>query len=247
MAKPVIGLTTGRTNHTDKSVEFGVPEAYIHAVRNAGGVPVMIPLGLGDDDLKILLNRVNGVLFTGGGDIHPPKYQGVSEELVHQVDQDRDNVEIFIAEQATRQKIPFFGICRGLQLINVAMGGTLYEDISEQYSRLIQHDHSSKKNRGYRAHPVAIQPGSKLNQLLATATTDVNSLHHQGIRRLGNGLTASAHAPDGLIEGIELADYPFGIAVQWHPENMPDDKSMLRLFEAFIKASAKLDPQEEDR
>jgi putative glutamine amidotransferase len=237
MGKPVIGLTSSRINIKNHSVELGVPETYIRAVSQSGGIPVVIPLGLDKGDLSTLLEIIDAVLFTGGGDIHPQKYHGGFENLVTYVDQDRDELEISLLQEAARIRKPLMGICRGLQLINVAMGGTLYEDLPEQFSKAIQHQSEPDKDRGFRAHPIVIQPISELQKILDTTFTQVNSHHHQGIRHIAEGLVATAHAPDGLVEAVEMLDYPFGIAVQWHPEEMLDDWAMCRLFDAFVEAS----------
>lgn len=237
MGKPIIGLSASRINQTESTIEVGVPENYVRAIRLAGGIPVVIPLGLDETDLRLLLNRAEAVLFTGGGDIHPQKYHSGSEELVKSVDPDRDDLELSLMKEAVYRKMPVLGICRGLQLINVAMGGTLYEDLHEQFSQEIQHQSPPEKGRNFRAHPVTLQPGSKLNRITGKTLLKVNSLHHQGIRQMAGGLSATAEAPDGLIEGIELIDYPFGVAVQWHPENMLEEAPMRGLFETFVDAA----------
>jgi putative glutamine amidotransferase len=130
---------------------------------------------------------------------------------------------------------PFLGICRGLQVINVAMGGSLYEDLNEQFADVLKHDNHLQP-RDHLAHPVELEAGSRLEQVIEARQVQVNSLHHQGIHRLASDLYATGSAPDGLIEALELPGHPFGMAVQWHPEELQAHEAMRRLFIAFVGA-----------
>jgi putative glutamine amidotransferase len=234
-----IGVTTSRNNSKDGYPIFTLAEAYVDALQQAGATPVMIPLGLPEEQLSGLLSRVDGVLFSGGGDVHPERYGSAQHPLVDFVDEDRDRVEVSLVNHAVQVGLPIMGICRGLQLINVALGGTLFEDLGSQLSGSIQHDHSEEHQRDYLAHPVRMEPDSLLAAVLGCSSIQVNSLHHQGIRQLAAGLRASAFAPDGVIEGIELPGYPFGLAVQWHPEWLDAYPPMRCLFHAFVAAAAR--------
>ena len=232
-----IGITTSR-GHSDAGYPiFTLPEAYVDALQQAGAAPVMIPLGLPEEQLSGLLSRVDGVLFSGGGDVHPERYGSAPHPLVDFVDEDRDRVEVLLVNHALQQSLPILGICRGLQLINVALGGTLYEDLGDQLPGSIHHDYSEEHKRDYLAHPVRLEPGSLLAEVLGCSSIQVNSLHHQGIRQLAAGLRTSASAPDGVVEGVELPGYPFGLAVQWHPEWLLAYPPMRRLFNAFVDAA----------
>ena len=171
----------------------------------------------------------------GGGDIEPWRYASRPHPLVNSIDADRDQVEIDLLHQAVAAEVPTLGICRGLQLINVALGGSLYEDILDQHPGALEHQHFDNRPRDYRAHEVRIAPESKLGNILRQKRVAVNSLHHQGIRQLAPGLQPAAWAPDGIIEAVELSALPFGLAVQWHPEWLPQDDGMARLFSAFIE------------
>jgi len=151
------------------------------------------------------------------------------------VDVDRDQVELFLVHEAARRGLPFLGICRGIQLINVAMGGTLYVDIADQRPGSIQHDYHGYP-RKYLAHSVSVED-KRLAGILGSTQVEVTSFHHQGVEKLATAFRATAYAPDGLIEALELPGYPFGLAVQWHPECMLDVPSMQNLFRAFIEAS----------
>ena len=234
-----IGVTTSRNSSQAGYPVFTLAEAYVSALKGAGAIPVMIPLGLPEEGLDELLSRLDGVLFSGGGDVHPERYGSTPHPLVNFVDKDRDRVEALLVNHALKQGKPIFGICRGLQLINVAMGGTLYEDLGDQLPGSIQHDHAEEHQRDYLAHTVQVEQGSLLAEVLGCSSLQVNSLHHQGIRQLAASLQPSAFAPDGVVEGVELPGYPFGLAVQWHPEWLQMHRPMRRLFLAFVAAAAR--------
>jgi len=234
---PIIGLTTYRSLSPYGYQTLSLTEAYIQALTRAGACPVLVPLGLSESALAELADRLDGLLFTGGGDVHPERYGSGTHPKVSHVDEDRDRVEVQLVHQAVAKELPFIGICRGLQVINVALGGSLYEDILEQHPGAQKHDYFPNYPRDYLAHPVQIKPDSLLAQALGGETALVNSLHHQGIRRLAAGLKATAFAPDGVIEAIELAGHPFGLAVQWHPEWLGEHLAMRALFTAFIRAA----------
>lgn len=237
METPTIGVTISRSFSESGYSILTITEAYVTALERSGACPVLIPLGIGENKLNIILAKVDGLLFTGGGDVHPDLYYGQHHPLVNRVDTDRDRVEIHLLKQAMQMQIPFLGICRGLQLINIASGGTIYEDILDQRPNAIQHDQSSQKPRDFLAHTVAIEPDSLLANILEKASAQVNSLHHQGIKELAPGLKASAFAPDGLIEAFEIPGYRFGMAVQWHPEWLPDEANMDILFRELIRSA----------
>lgn len=204
----------------------------------AGAVPVSIPLGLPNETLLHLLSRLDGVLFSGGGDIDPARYGSAHHPQVNYVDNDRDRVEVSLVDQALERGLPILGICRGLQVINVALGGTLYEDLGEQLPGSIQHNNFKGRPRDHLAHTVEVEPGSALSTVMGSTSEQVNSLHHQGIRQLAGSLHPSAWAPDGVIEAVELPAYPFLLAVQWHPEWLQAYPPMRALFKAFIDAAS---------
>jgi putative glutamine amidotransferase len=211
---------------------------YTQAVASAGGLPLVIPLGLPEDRLAELAVRLDGILFTGGGDVHPGRYGNPMHPLVDGVDDDRDRVEIFLIREAARLGKPFFGICRGIQAINVALDGTLYEDILDQLPGAQPHQFSGQAPRNHLAHTVRVQEGSRLAGILGCPESGVNSLHHQGLCRLAPGLWPTAWAPDGLVEAVELTGHPFGLAVQWHPEWLQEHAPMRALFRAFVEAAS---------
>jgi putative glutamine amidotransferase len=235
MPKPLIGITTTRLLNPSSHPAFGVNVAYTEAISIAGGLPVLIPLNLSNDELDGLLYRLDGILFTGGYDIDPHKYGGHSHPSVERIDKSRDEVEMHLIQSLIKSDKSFLGICRGLQVINVAMGGSLYEHIPDQAPGDIIHDNHHLP-RNFLAHKVTIKTKNHLSEIIASSEVLVNSLHHQGVRNLANALLPAAYAPDGLIEAFELPGHPFGLAVQWHPEELLEHEVMLRLFQAFIRS-----------
>lgn len=239
ITRPLIGLTT----YTSKN-EYGNPVValathYLHAVLQAGGMPVLIPNLLAEAEWRELYEHLDGIIFTGGGDIETGIFNGVDHPKVGGVDPARDTLELPLLRATADDGKPFLGICRGLQVVNVALGGTLFTDIADQLPGAAQHDWHEGFPRTHLAHPVRVEEGSRLAQLLNDPLPGVNSLHHQGIKNLAPGLTASAYAPDGLVEAVELPGHPFGLAVQWHPEWLVEHESARRLFQAFVNAARK--------
>ena len=237
MTYPVIGVTTMHRKN-----QYGMPlaslaEAYVDALTQAGICPVLIPNRLPDSALGDLLVRLDGVLFTGGGDIATDLYQAEQHSEVNGVDPDRDHLELLILERVVNDGKPFMGICRGLQLINVGLGGSLYADIADQVPGAAKHDYYLDWDRDYLSHSVQVQPNSRLESILGDNTSEVNSLHHQAIRQLAPDLVATAYSPDGIVEAVELPQHPFGLAVQWHPEWLTAHSQMCRLFTAFAEAA----------
>jgi putative glutamine amidotransferase len=237
MALPLIGITSARVLNNAKIHVMSAAEAYVQAVYKAGGLPVLIPLGIADTDLEALLARLDGLLFTGGGDIAPERYGGQPHPRVYDIDPDRDQIEIELVSRAAQQGMPFLGICRGFQVINVAFGGSLYEDILDQHPGALKHDYFPGYPRDQIVHPVTVTPGSRLAEILGQTEVAVNSLHHQGVRQVPGSLSLTALAPDGIPEAVELLDHPFGLAVQWHPEWLQAHAPMRGLFAAFVGAA----------
>ena len=241
MTPSLIGITTYRTKNPAGNPILALGENYVQAISQAGGIPVMVPLGLPEKQLTSLVARLDGILFSGGGDLDPDIFGMESNPEVKSVDPDRDRVEIQMVQTAAAEGLPFLGICRGLQVINVALGGTLYTHIPDQDPHALKHDYYPDWARDHLPHAVQVDPDSRLAAILGTISPEVNSLHHQGIRDLATGLQASGWAPDDLIEAIEIPDHPFGLAVQWHPEWLtaqPTTRAPMRaLFQAFVAAA----------
>ena len=231
MPKPIIGITQSSLPHYLRTLQDNLHrEAYYLAIQQAGGISVKVE----PHTLQIDPIQLDGILFSGGGDINPFIYGEMDNEFALGIDDDRDHLEVALFRLAVDNGIPFLGICRGLQLINVALGGNLYRDLTRQRSSGIPHDwHPSRK---YLAHSVSVDSKSLLHRFGFDTNHMVNSLHHQGIRTIGNGLSPIAYASDGLIEAFELTGHPFGLAVQWHPEWLTGQQSTRCLFESFIHA-----------
>ena len=228
--RPIIGLTTyeeqARWAVWDVSSVL-LPSAYVQAVVAAGGVPLLLPPV--PEVMEAALPRLDGLILTGGPDIDPSRYGADALESTGMPRIDRDATELGLVEPALAAGLPLLGICRGLQLLNVARGGTLHQHLPDILGST---DHAPAP-AVYGHHPIEISAGSLLAESLARTEAEVPSYHHQGIAKLGAGLTVSAVAPDGAIEAIEDQSMAFCLAVQWHPE-VGDDGS---LFAALVAAA----------
>lgn len=237
MARPLIGITVYSGRNASALPIAAVQTAYVNAIRQAGGLPLLVPNQLSQTEWTEVYPHLRGILFTGGGDLRTSLFNGVDHPRVDEVDDERDALELPLLRAAATGGKPFLGICRGLQLINVAMGGTLYTHIADQHPGALRHDLYPEIPRTYLAHPVRVEEGSRIGEILGDPLLQVNSLHHQGIKDLPPGLRGVAFAPDGIVEAVELPDHPFGLAVQWHPEWLTDQAAMRRLFSAFVEAA----------
>lgn len=235
--KPIIGVTISADENKDRTRELNLKEAYFTSIRRAGGEPVAFPMDTPVDKLSDVLSSMKGVLLSGGGDIDPEVFGGLPHPKVYGIDPARDAVEIALAKYCARNKYPLLGICRGTQVINVALGGTLYTDITDQLPGALKHPCYPEKPRNYLAHSVMIKISTHLTAITRQSQMKVNSMHHQGIKDLAPDLTLSAIAPDGLIEGVELMFHPFFLGVQWHPECLPESPSDQAIFSAFVRAA----------
>jgi putative glutamine amidotransferase len=215
-----------------------VNASYLNAIQQAGGVPVLVPPQLGSAALSEILSRVQGVLLTGGGDVDPARFGEAPHPTTSEVSPARDAVEIELARWALGRRAPLLAICRGLQVLNVALGGSLYQDIPSEPGSPLDHGQSDLQStaRHIPAHQVKVLEGSRLAGILGALEVDVNSFHHQAIKRLGQGLTEVAWAPDSIIEGVELGDADqFVVGVQWHPEEqVGSERAAFNLFTALV-------------
>jgi len=236
MKPPLIGITTYRTRNRYGYAQVCLNEAYVTSLEGAGALPCLIPLGLTPAALEGLLARLDGVVFSGGGDIQPQRYASQPHPQVDNIDPERDDLELFLLERLVERAVPFLGICRGMQLINVGLGGSLYEDLPDQRPDSLSHQAPDDCPRDRLIHPVQVEPDSQLYKILGQANLQVNSQHHQGVRRLAASLRPTAFAPDGVLEAVELPSHPFGLGVQWHPEWLKAQPPMQELFRAFVEA-----------
>jgi putative glutamine amidotransferase len=234
-AKPIILIPSA--THRELGSRLYSNSTYICAIESAGGLPVLTGRPTHDRDLDQLIAIADGLLLLGGSDVDPKYYNTLHCPHIADPDSMRDELELALLARAEKKRIPILGICRGMQLMNVWQGGTLYRDICDEFADSLHHDNHHIKERNFLAHEVAITPSSLLASLAESekgvGTLLVNSLHHQGLKTLGRNLLQAATAPDGLVEAIELADYPFGVGVQWHPEELTDAMSV-KLFHTFV-------------
>jgi putative glutamine amidotransferase len=231
MASPVIGITT---YPRDEHGRFHLPADYVTAVRRAGGIPWLIPPG--EERWRELFDRVDALLLTGGGDIDPSFYGGKRHASLYGIDRARDESEIALSRAAVAEKKPALAICRGCQVLNVALGGTLVEHLPDEVGEQVAHRPEGPGSSGL--HRVAITAGSRLARIVGALDPEPASSHHQAIRRAAPGLEIVARAGDGTIEAVEMRDHPFLLAVQWHPEETAsDDPGQQRLFDALVAAA----------
>ena len=235
MQHPLIGITARHAPTAQGLPAVQILRAYVTAIVEAGGAPVLIPPDLPEDGWRSLFDRLDGILFSGGADISLEHFNGEQHPTVVE-EPVRDAIELPLLRAAVEGDKPFLGICRGFQVMNVALGGTLYTHILDQLPNALQHDWQDKP-RPTLAHPVRVEEGTRLAEILGAPMIQVNSLHHQGIKDLAPNLKATAFAPDGLIEGIELPDHKFALAVQWHPEWLTSHEEMRKLFKTFVGAA----------
>jgi putative glutamine amidotransferase len=238
MPTPLIGVSArSATNPDTGAVMDGVVEAYLLAVSRAGAAPLIVPRHLSPEGLRAVFQKLDGVLLPGGGDIAPARLGGETHPTVYGIDDERDELEFTLVRWAVEQGKPILGICRGIQVFNAALGGSLYVDIASQRPDALRHNTPSGLPWGHLAHQVRVEPQSRLAALWGQAEGPVNSWHHQAVREAAPGLRVTARAEDGLIEAVELPAHPFALAVQWHPEMLPDRPETLRLFEGLTEAA----------
>lgn len=235
--RPRIGITSWHHRDDDERWE-AVLEGYPRAVLEAGGLPLILPIAHPASTLtEAYLDAIDGLLLTGGADIHPAFYGQIVLERCGEIDEERDRFEVELVHAARSRDLPLLGICRGLQVVNVALGGSLYQDLSYRNATDPAHQ-SPRERRGESAHQIAITEGSRLADILGVRELRVTSTHHQIIRDLAPGLTINAVAPDGVIEGIEGPGRLL-LAVHWHPERMfTSQAEQLALFRALVDEAA---------
>ena len=236
MKRPVIGITASHDTEHDK---LFINSVYLRAIRNAGGIPMIFPMEVMEDDLRDLVTLTDGVLFTGGDDIHPFLYGEETDAKCGNVSQPRDSMEMALVPLVMEFGKPIFGICRGIQILNTAMGGTLYQDIPSQFKSELSIAHRQPFAYKVPSHTVDITPGTLLSRILGEehASIAVNSMHHQAIKDVAPGLEVCGYAPDKMIEAVYAPDYPFLLGVQWHPEHLTTSQpDAAKLFAAFVDA-----------
>jgi putative glutamine amidotransferase len=253
--RPLIGVTTSEMRVAEQvdQTPYGEPPrremalgiAYLAAVESAGAVPVAIP-PLETDSARPLLERLSGLVLSGGPDIHPTAYGADAHEELGPTWPELDRFEIALAREADALRLPILAICRGAQALNVARIGTLFQHVPERFGADIDH-----RQPGYGAapaHSVEIEPGSTLARALGSTTVEVNSYHHQAADQVGRGLRAVAWSPDGLIEAVEAPGRDFVVGVQWHAEAMaPERPEQAALFRSFVQAAERYESQRDQQ
>jgi putative glutamine amidotransferase len=228
--RPLIGLTSygEKENH-----EYSLPSKYVECVRRAGGIPVLLPPG--EKELKELCRSLDGIILSGGGDVHVDCYGGKKHSLVYKVDEQRDETELALTRIILENDIPTLAICRGLQVLNVVLGGTLHVHLPEVFEEDILHRLPPRKTA---KHNVEISQGSKLHSIVECDQMEIVSWHHQAVDKIPDELTITAQSKDGVIEGLESDSHRWLVAVQWHPElSAEQDELQQKLFDALIAES----------
>jgi len=234
--RPLIGISSYprfNTKNADRHV-FPLPASYVDAVRAAGGAAVILPVG--DPHPAGLLAAIDGLVLSGGGDVAPEHYAEPAHEAVYGVSAERDAFELALTRAALeRRDLPLLCICRGMQVLNVALGGNLHQHLPDLAASTVEHRLPERLHTHHRA---VVDPSSRLSTMLGASEVTVCSWHHQAIDRLADGLKAVARADDGIIEAVELDSHPLAIAVQWHPEMQLDDPAQRRLLRSFVEMAA---------
>lgn len=233
--RPAIGIVVS-TDQTNES--YMSKQAYVDAIHAAGGLPLLFPVVEDAETAAQFFARVDGILLPGGPDVDPVHF---GEEPMHNytlIDPHRDSFELSLAKLAIENDVPLLGICRGIQMINIAAGGDIYQDLKAQKDKVIIHD--QRAPHWYPTHTVEVQPETILSQILGTRHVRVNSYHHQAVRKVAPLFRVSAIASDGVIEGIEHRSLRFALGVQWHPERMWKAYPLFKgLFTAFVNEARK--------
>ncbi len=243
-SRPIIGVPTQTLEEIPDQLPrcWVMSQQYVRVLVAAGAIPWIVPLLEGDRaTLRSIYDRLDGVFLPGGVDMDPAAYREEPNDLCGRTDPARDEIELTLTRWAIEDKKPLLAVCRGIQVVNVAAGGTVHQDLAAQLPGAIKHDYFPRRGhytRDQLVHDVRLTPGSRLASLLGAPTVQVNSMHHQGIKDVASGLRPTAYAPDGLIEGLESSNGHFMLGVQWHPESLIErDPRMERLFSAFIEAA----------
>jgi putative glutamine amidotransferase len=240
--RPIIGITCSRLvggNWGVYSPGYFMDytyDAYSRAILTCGGAPIIVPVAQDESSLACIVERLDGLVLTGGPDVHPRFYNEQPLSALGELDADLDVTELAITRKAIEADLPVLAICRGIQLLNVCFGGTLYQDISEQVEGSF--NHIQKADKGTVTHTVRLEEGTLLHRLLGVETLWVNGRHHQALKDVAAALKVAAQSPDGIIESVEHPGRRFVLGVQWHPEGTWEkDPHSRRLFSAFVSAA----------
>ena len=236
---PLVAVSTTQFVTANGRQRVGANVRYAQAVAAAGGVPLLVPPGLPHGGVASLLERVDALLLTGGGDVDPARYGRPAHPATEAPEAGRDELELALLAEAERRALPTLCICRGVQVLNVYRGGTLVQDLPSERPDALPHDPGAARTA--RVHAVFVDADSRLARVLGATSVDVNSFHHQAADAPGHGLRAVARSGDGVVEGLEVVDSPWwALGVQWHPEELVDDDRPWdrALFAAFVREAA---------
>ncbi len=232
--RPLIGITPWY-DYTNQ--QTFIKKGYCEGVNEAGGLGVLLPMCTHQDLMENMVEHCDGFLISGGPDVDPKYFNEINLPFNGDISPYRDIMEVYIIKRAIELNKPVFGICRGIQIMNVAMGGSLYQDIHSQIQNTCLIKHSQAAPSWYPTHSISIKEGSLLKKLLKSETIGVNSFHHQSVKNIAPGFEISSLSEDGIIESIEYKNHKFALGVQWHPELMwESDKIFLSLFEGLVQS-----------
>lgn len=234
--RPLIGITCSSDQQAGR---FSLGRNYVAAISMAGGAPMIIPYPSDPAILRDIYERLEGLLLSGGGDVAPHRYGTTDSGHLIEVDEQRDEAEWLLTSWALDDNRPLLAICRGIQVLNVVLGGTLYQDLSVEYPNALQHRCGPDCPRDYIAHTISAAKDTLTARLLGVnpdQPVPVNSFHHQAVKDVAAGLIVSAQASDGVVEGLESPAHRFVVGVQWHPEEMLGQVAIKRLFAGFVEA-----------
>jgi putative glutamine amidotransferase len=235
---PLVGLPTLAIPPGPKPPRFGINQSYVRALAAAGCAPVLIPILDDDERLRAIYERLDGIVFPGGADVAPQEYGEEPIDDLNVVEPPRDRTELTLARWAFADDLPTLGICRGQQVLNVALGGSLWQDLRHQGVTPVDHSDADGRARTAMIHRVRLDPDSRLAQLIDETSIEVNSLHHQAVKAVAPRLRVTGTSDDGVIEALESDDHRFLIAVQWHPEEIDTVPWVQRLFAGFARAAS---------
>jgi putative glutamine amidotransferase len=233
--RPLIGMTVGAVLEYTGLPYFGLNGQYVAALKAAGADVVLLPAG--QPAPESILERLDGLLFPGGLDVDPSYYGESPSPALGRVNADLDALEVPLVKKALQLGLPVLGVCRGHQMVNVALGGTLYQDITAEGVSSFDHWAPLEKGRDYLAHTIRLEPDSFLREVVGQDELQVNSFHHQAVKLVAPGLRVNATSPDGVIEGLEAADGRV-LTVQCHPESLVNAPWVRALFQAYVAAAA---------
>lgn len=240
--KKVIGITSSQSHDRPNKVLL-LPKLYAQAVENAGGIPLLLPIIDRDKELMAeMLDRIDGLMLSGGVDVDPLLFGEEPHDKMGRIDPERDFFDLELAKMALDKDIPVLGICRGCQVLNIAAGGSIIQDIPSHYGQEKVHKHSQEAPRWYPTHSIKIMKETILEDIFGTNDLKINSFHHQSVKEAGPDFIISGRAKDGVVEAIESTRHKYAVGVQWHPELMwKKNPIFTKLFESLIKACGNRD------